>query len=462
MPTILKNGTIATASKTFRADILVVDDVIAEIGTGLTQADAKVIDARGGIVIPGGIDVHTHFNLDIGIAVAQDDFYTGTVAAAFGGTTCIVDHPGFGPAGCGLDHQIKRYHDFARHNAVVDYSFHGVLQDVNDGILDQLAELSSAGIPSIKAYMTYDGKLNADQLRQVLERFSALGGLTAVHAEDDAMLAALKQKLTEQDRADVGHYPATRPAACEARSVTQALSLAADSGDAPLYIVHLSTTLGLDQITQARAAGQDNIYVETCPQYLLLDESLYRQPDGGGFKYVMAPPLRTVDDTRSLWQGLEDGKIDVVATDHCPFDFEKKKVLGAKDFTRCPGGIPGVETRIPLLYSEGVSKKRISLNRFVEVVSTAPAKIMGLYPRKGNIAPGSDADLVIIDPEQRRTVTHSRLHHNVDYTPYEGMTVHGWPVLTMVRGEVITKEDQLVGTKGYGQFINRNRTRDLQ
>ncbi len=455
MPTIIKNGTIATAADTYRADILVTNGVIAEIGTNLRCAEADVIDARENIVMPGGIDVHTHFNLDVGIAVAQDDFYTGTLAAAFGGTTCIVDHPGFGPAGCGLDHQINLYHEHARGNAVVDYAFHGVLQDVNDAILEQMAGLVDSGIPSIKAYMTYGGKLSRDQLLRVLKQYNALGGLTTVHAEDDAMLAALKEKLLAQGRTAVKYFPSSRPAECEANAVAQALALAAEAGDAALYIVHLSTALGLDRITAARARGQGNIYAETCPQYLLLDESCYLQPENGGLKYVMAPPLRKTIDSQALWQGLKDGSIDVVATDHCPFDFQKKKALGAEDFTRCPGGIPGVETRVPLLYSEGVAKKRIGLNRFVELVSTAPAKIMGLYPQKGTIAPGADADLVIIDPDARRTITQSRLHHNVDYTPYEGMKVNGWPVLTMVRGEIVIKEEQFVGTKGFGRFVPR-------
>ncbi len=455
MTTIVKNGTIATASQTIRADILISNGVIAEIGANLNRDDADLIDAKQCIVMPGGIDVHTHFNLDVGIAVAQDDFYTGTVAAAFGGTTCIVDHPGFGPEGCGLHHQIDVYHAHASDQAVVDYGFHGVLQHVDDTILTQMAPLVAAGISSFKAYMTYAGKLDQDALLSVLKRLKALGGLTTVHAEDDAMLADLKQKCMDQGRTDVIHFPMSRPDRCEAQAVENMLQLAATAGDAPLYIVHLSTALGLNHVMTARAKGQRHVYAETCPQYLLLDDELYRQPENAGLKYVMAPPLRKLADRQALWQGLREGAVDVVATDHCPFDFEKKKALGGKDFTRCPGGIPGVETRIPLIFSEGVGKKRISLNRFVEVVSTAPAKLMGLYPRKGTITPGSDADLVIMDPKRREKITHARLHQNVDYTPYEGMTVQGWPVLTMVRGRVIVDGDRFLGEKGFGRFVKR-------
>lgn len=456
MPTIIKNGTIATAGETFNADLLVDNGVIAEIGVDLKHAGAKGIDARGLLVMPGGVDVHTHFNLDTGTAVAQDDYHSGTVAAAFGGTTTIVDHPGFGPPGCGLRHQVRASLQGARDNAVIDFGLHAVVQHVDDDVLQGLAGLHQQGIPSLKAYLTYGGRVSAGQLGLLLQYQKDLGGLVAVHAEDDALLRSHLDAVRRSGRCrDTAAYPLSRPAACEAEAVRQALALAAGAGDAPVYIVHLSTAAGLTHIRQARELRQKHIFAETCPQYLLLDESRYRLPRNEGLKYVMAPPLRTPDDAQALWQGLRDGEIDVVATDHCPFDFAKKKALGGEDFSRCPGGVPGVETRLVLLFSEGVVKKRISLNRFVDAVATAPARIMGLYPRKGAVRVGSDADLVLFDPRREETVAHKRLHQNVDYTPFEGLRVTGWPVLTMARGRVIVEGDRFVGKRGYGRFLQR-------
>lgn len=454
MDVIIKNGVIVNSDDTIEGDVFIRDGIIKEIGQDISSGGAEMIDARGGYVIPGGIDVHTHFNLDVGIAVAQDDFYTGTVAAACGGTTCVVDYPGFGPKGCDLHHQIQIYHGYAGNRAVIDYALHGVIQHVDIDILNEIQTLIDEGLPSFKGYLTYENKLSDRDILCLLEKLSSSGGLLTVHAENDAMIQFLRDRLLAQGKTAPRYHALSRPDRCEAEAVHRMIQLAAMVDDAPMYIVHLSTAMGLDHVKTAKAAGQ-RVYAETCPQYLFLSEERYDEPDLGGLKYMMSPPLRSKEDIKALWEGLKEGHIDVVATDHCPFDLQKKLQMGKSDFSKCPNGIPGIELRVPLIFSEGAMKGRISLNRFVEVVATAPARIMGLYPKKGCIAPGSDGDIVIIDPDLRSTIKHGMLHENVDFTPYEGMSIQGWPILTMVRGNVVAKDGEFVGKKGYGKFVKR-------
>ena len=458
---LIKNGSIVTPDAIINGDLLVIGETIAKIGGTIKVPDASapgtdIIDAKGKIVLPGGIDVHTHFNLDIGIAVAQDNFYTGTVAAAMGGTTTIIDHPGFGPLGCSLFHQIEKYHGYARGNAVIDYSFHGVLQHLDDQILNQIPLLADQGITSMKVYMTYDYMFSNDMLYTVFKKAKENGILIAIHAEDDSLIQNLRNKFIEQGKKEAVYHALSRPAKAEANAVNSVIELALKAGNAPLYIVHLSTKEGLLAIKNAKEAGQ-NIIAETCPQYLLLDDGLYSLAHHEGLKYVMSPPLRQKQDQKALWDGLAKGIIDVVATDHCPFDFKLKKQLASRDFSKCPGGICGVETRIPLIFSKGIQENKITLQQFVKITAENPAKIMGLYPEKGVIAKGSDADIIILDPKQTITISKKMLHENVDYSPYEGFTVSGWPALTMVRGSVIVKDKVFTGKKGFGKFIKRKR-----
>ncbi len=456
MSTIIKNGKIVTASDIYNADIIIDEGIIKQIGVNLPLGNHEVIDAMGKYVVPGGIDVHTHLNLDVGIAVAKDDFYTGTVAAACGGTTTIVDHMGFGPKGCNLKHQVDVYHGYADGKAVIDYSFHGVLQRVNEEILNEMEQIiSNEGIPSFKAYLTYDYKLSDMEVLKVLIRLKELGGLTTVHPENDAAVNYLRNYYSKNNMLTPIYHALSRPAECEAEAINRMINLAAIAGNAPLYIVHLSCGLGLDYIKMASEREQ-KVYAETCPQYLLLDDEKYNEEDNEGLKYIMSPPLRKKNDQKKLWNGIREGFIQVIATDHCPFDFNGEKQLGKDDFTKCPNGAPGIETRVPLLFSEGVSKGRISINKFVEVISTNPAKIFGLYPRKGTIAVGSDADIVIIDPDKEVVLTKNILHENVDYTAYEGMKLKGYPILTLVRGKVVVKDNKFVGEAGYGKFIKRS------
>ncbi len=453
---LIKNGTIVTPDEIITGDLLVIGETIAKIGGTIFEPDAQNIEARGKYVLPGGIDVHTHFNLDIGIAVAQDDFYTGTVAAAMGGTTTVIDHPGFGPEGCSIFHQIKKYHGYAKDNAVIDYSFHGVLQHIDDQVLEEIPRLADQGITSMKVYMTYDYMFTDEMLLKIFKAAKKSHMLIAVHAEDDALIRDLRKKYISQGKKEAVYHAASRPAIAEAAAVKKVIDLARKAGNVPVYIVHLSTKQGLSIIKQAQESGQ-NIIAETCPQYLLLDETLYSLPNDEGLKYVMSPPLRQKEDQAALWEGLAGQVIDVVATDHCPFDFKLKKQLASDDFSKCPGGVAGVEARIPLLYSEGVRQNKLSLQKFVKVTAENPAKIMGLYPKKGVIAIGSDADIIILDPEKNITISKETLHENVDYSPYEGFDVFGWPCMTMVRGEIKVLDGVFIGKKGSGKFIKRKK-----
>ncbi len=454
MDTLVVDGTVVTSTDAFRADVRVAGGRIAEIGEGLPRQGAGLIDAAGCYVMPGGVDVHTHLSLEAGGERVSDGFFHGTAAAACGGTTCVVEHPGFGPEGCDPLEPVVRCREQAEGEAAVDYGLHGVAQSADPRALGRLRELVAAGIPTVKAYMTYSGRLEDAELLRVLEAVAREGGLTAVHAENHAIVRHLTGRLGRGDPSDPRLHPRSRPAYCEAEAVGRAIALARAAGGAPLYIVHLSTADGLAAVERARAAGLP-VTAETCPQYLLLTEERYAEPDHRGLRYVMAPPLRGPEDRDALWRGLRHGAVDVVATDHCSFSFEQKLARGRDDVFRCPGGIPGVETRLPLLFSEGVLKGRIGLPRFVDLVATAPARIMGLWPRKGTLAPGADADLVIWDPEAERVLSPEALHQKVDYTPFEGMRVRGWPRVVMLRGEIIVEGGRFVGRRGQGRYVER-------
>lgn len=395
MKLLVKNGMIATESQVFRGDILIEDEKIKSIGTVLEEEDAEVIDATGRYVIPGGVDVHTHMDLQAGKYRAVDDFYDGTVAAACGGTTTIVDHMAFGPKGCSLWHQVEEYHCLADGKSVIDYGFHGVIQHVNASILGEMKEIAeNDGITSFKVYTTYDDKLTDEEIFQVLKEAKKDGIVIAVHCENDGVINYLRKTYRESGCTEPKYHPLSRPARCEAEAVDCLLHLAAMAGDAPLYIVHLSSKEGLMEVMKARASRQKNFAVETCTQYLTLTDEMYEDPKEG-LKAIMSPPLRKKEDQDALWQALKDGVIDVVATDHCPFHFGKEKQAGAQDFTACPNGAPGVEERMRILFSEGVMKGRITLPQMVHYLCTNPSRMYGLYPQKGTLLPGSDADLIV-------------------------------------------------------------------
>ncbi|MEM1485812.1 dihydropyrimidinase [Oscillospiraceae bacterium PP1C4] len=457
MKKLIKNGMVVSDSQTFLADVLIEDEKISLIGVNLECADAQVIDAAGKYVIPGAVDVHTHMDLQAGAHRAVDDFYDGTVAAACGGTTTIVDHIAFGPKGCSLWHQVNEYHKLAENKAVIDYGFHGVIQHVDDKILEEMEEISQAGITSFKIYMTYDFKLSDMEIYRVLKKAKEIGAVIAVHAENDGIINYLRACYKQQGLGTPAYHPKSRPAGCEAEAISRMFHIAAMADDAPVYIVHLSSGKGLLEVRKAFEEHQKHIGIETCIQYLMLTDERYSDEENA-LKYVMSPPLRKQEDCDALWKGIEDGTVQVVATDHCPFHFDTKKQFGAKDFTSCPNGAPGVEERVRLMFSEGVMKNKISIHKFVEVLCTNPSKMFGLYPQKGTILPGSDADIVIIDPSKRGVITHEKMHGASDYSAYEGFEVLGDIDLVIQRGEIIVRDNQFLGKKGSGRFIKRSKS----
>lgn len=453
MKTIIKNGSIVSESEIIKADILIEDEKIKAIGTNIEEKDAAVIDAEGKYVLPGAVDVHTHMDLDVGISRAVDDFYDGTVAAVCGGTTTIVDHMAFGPAGVPLHYQVDVYKGLAEGKAVIDYGLHGVAQHLNEDIIKELETMAEDGIPSLKVYLTYGFKLNDAEVLQVLKKMKELNGITAFHCENHEVVEYLKEAYGNEGKTSVIYHPMSRPNQTEAEAVERVLRLARMAGDAPVYIVHVSCKESLEAIREARRLGQKNIFVETCPQYLILTEECYKREDG--LKYMMSPPLRTQEDCDALWEGLADGSIQVVATDHCPFNYKLEKQLGKDDFRACPNGVPGVEERLMLLYSEGVLKGRITFPQLIALCCTNPCRIYGLLSQKGRIVPGADGDIVILNPEGGYKITHDKMHSSVDYTAYEGMDIQGNIELVMQRGNVIVKDNQFLGEKGAGRFLRR-------
>ena len=449
---IIKNGYVVLPEGCRKADICIENGVIENIGENLSGND--VIDASGKYVLPGGIDVHTHFDLDVGVAVAQDDFYTGTVAAACGGTTTIVDHIAFGPRGCPLDHQIKRYHELADGKAVIDYSFHGVIQHVDSDVLDMMEKQMDDGITSYKIYMTYDFKLSDEDIYKVLSRAKELGLIIAVHPENDGIVHMLRKKLVSEGKTAPIYHALSRPEECEAEAINRVLQINEMAGGAKLYIVHLSNHLGMQYIEFAKQNGAKEIFVETCPQYLMLSDERYYDEDG--VKYIMSPPLRNKANNALLWKDIEKGMIDTIGTDHCPFDYNLKMKMGTHDFTKCPNGMPGVETRMSVMFSEGFMKERISVERFAEITSTNPAKLFGMYPKKGVIQKGSDADLVIMNQNRKSVIRHEDLHENVDYTPYDGLELDCSIDCVISHGDVIVQDNEYIGGKSRGRFIKRN------
>ena len=470
MRTWIRGGSLVTDSDVFRGDILIEDGRISGIvkagqegcageavGSGGGQRDGdEVIDASGRFVLPGAVDIHTHMDLDVGIARVIDDFYTGTVAAACGGTTSIVDHMAFGPKGCSLWHQVEEYHRLADGNAVVDYGFHGVLQHVDDGILAEMGKIEKKeGITSFKAYMTYDYMLDDLALMKVLGKAAGEGILIASHCENDGIVRYNRERFVREGKTEARWHPVSRPSSAEAEAVHRFLCLAKAAGEAPAYIVHLSTRLGLEEVRKARAAGQRHFGAETCPQYLLLDEHFYDDPQEG-LKALMAPPLRRQEDREALWEALARDELDTVATDHCPFTFAKQKQQGARDFTKCPSGAPGVEERLILLYSEGVGRGRLTLPQLVKYACANPARVAGLYPRKGTLAPGADADIVILDPDREWVLTQEKMHGAGDYTCYEGMKIKGFVERVLLHGQIVADNGVFTGKRGDGQYLVRD------
>ena len=462
MKKIIKNGNIATDSEVFTGDILIDGDKIAAIGAGLECEGAEVIDASGMYVLPGAVDVHTHMDLDVGFARAIDDFYDGTVAAACGGTTTIVDHMAFGPKDCSLWHQVNEYHRLADGNAVIDYGFHGVFQHVHDETPDEMKEIAKQeGITSFKVYMTYDYRLHDDEIFRVLRAAKDAGVVITVHCENHGVIQQLRKEYQEAGCGEAKYHPLSRPARCEAEAVNRMIHLAAMAGDAPLYIVHLSSAQGLHEVQKARSEHQKHLGVETCIQYLILTDEAYEDP-AEGLKAIMSPPLRKDQDREELWQALADGGIiDTVATDHCPFHFmagKAEKQYGKDDFTKCPNGAPGVQERLMLMFSEGFMKGRITLPQVVKYASSNPCRMFGMYPQKGSLEPGTDADIVIIDPAGTTVIDSAYIRGASDYSCYEGMELDGRIAKVFSRGREIVSEGKFLGSRGDGRYLKRGKS----
>jgi len=456
MRTLIKNGTVVTATETLKADVLVQGEKVAAIGVGLDGRADRVVEATGRYVMPGAVDVHTHMELPFGGTFSSDDFATGTAAAAWGGTTTIVDFA-VQSYGESLQQGLDRWHQKAEGKAHIDYGFHMIVREVNDKILKEMDALVKAGVPSFKLFMAYPGVFMLDDasIFKAMSRTSENGGLIMMHAENGGAIDVLVQRYLAQKKTAPVNHGLTRPSTMEGEATGRAIALARLAGVA-VYIVHLSSKDALDAVRAARDDGAP-AYAETCPQYLYLSLEDLARPGFEGAKYVCSPPLRPKPHQDDLWKGLVQDDLQIVATDHCPFHFRKQKVLGKGNFSKIPNGLPGVEDRFTLIYDGGVGVGRISLNRFVELVATAPAKMFGLYPRKGTIAPGSDADIVIFNPKLERVLSAKTHHMNVDYSCYEGLKVRGLPEVVMQRGKVLVENGKFHGQRGAGQFLKRSK-----
>ncbi|MGB9879979.1 MAG: dihydropyrimidinase [Anaerolineae bacterium] len=451
MDCVIKNGTIVTAEHVVRADIGIQGEKIAAIEPGL-EGDT-IIDASDQYVFPGFIDPHVHLLMAIGSLVSSDDFTTGTIAAACGGTTTVIDFTE-NYRGDDLLEGTQKRRAQADGKVAVDYSLHLTLADATERTLAQLPLLAKEGYASAKLYTTYEGLWLRDaEILRLLAATRDCGILPMIHTENNDAIAYLTAELLRQGKAAPKYHPMSRPPLVEAEAANR-VTVLAQLVDAPLYIAHLTCHETLDRVQAARQRGQ-RVYAETCPQYLLLSQEDYERPGFEGAKFVLSPPLRDKSNWDVLWSALASGELQVVSTDHCPWYYETQKVLGRDSFAKIPNGAPGIETRVPLLFSEGVGKGRLSLQRFVEICATAPAKLFGLYPRKGTVAVGSDADLVIYDPGKEVTLSYKTLHQRVDYCPYEGHVVRGYPRTVLLRGQVIVEDGQFVGRTGQGQFIPR-------
>ncbi|NNF06552.1 MAG: dihydropyrimidinase [Candidatus Eisenbacteria bacterium] len=461
MSVLIKNGKIVNAESSVEADIFIDGETVTKIAPAIDTPADTVIDAKGKLVIPGGIDVHTHMELPFGGTMSSDDFATGTVAAAHGGTTTIVDFAvqEYGEA---LPVGVNRWREKAESKVAIDYSLHLIVRDFPQVREADMKELVNEGVTSFKLFMAYPGVFMVDDatIFRALRRSGDDGALICMHAENGGVIDELVKKALGDGLTAPVYHALTRPPEMEAEATGRAIALSEMAG-VPIYIVHLSSSHALEKVREARSRGVP-AYAETCPQYLFLSEDNYREPGFNGAKYVMSPPLRPKWHQDKLWKGLQDDDLQVVSTDHCPFCMKEghkglpiQKELGLDDFSAIPNGAPGVETRLMLLYDGGVRTGRISEQRWVQLVSTAPAKLMGLFPKKGLIAEGSDADIVIWDPNRETEISVKSMHMRCDYNPYEGRKVTGFPEKVLLRGKVVVDDGAFHGKEGSGEFVKR-------
>lgn len=462
MSILIKNGRVVTAVDDYIADVFIEGETVRMIGKNLPVHPDRTFDATGKLVIPGGIDPHTHMDMPFGGTTSADDFDTGTRAAAFGGTTTIIDFA-IQSKGESTIKGLDAWHQKASGKAHIDYAFHMIVTDMPHERLPEMQRLCDEGVTSYKLFMAYPGVLYVDDgvLYRTFRQAGLNGTRICMHAENGIVIDEIIREAVADGKIEPKYHALTRPTRMEAEGVHRAIAIA-EVANVPLYIVHLSSSDALEQVKLGRMRGVD-VQAETCPQYLFLDSTWYDRPNFEGAKWVMTPALREKWNQDVLWQGLKFGHLASVATDHCPFCFSGQKELGRESFTKIPNGAPGVENRMSLMFSGGVVAGRISLNRFVELTSTAAAKTFGLFPKKGTIAVGSDADIVIFDPNRKETISlHNPITHHMrtDYSAYEGHEVQGWSEVVISRGRVICNNGSQE-TSGGGNFVKRARVGDL-
>ena len=457
MSVLIKNGRVITAVDDYMADIFIEKETVTLIGKNLEVEADETIDASGKYLFPGGLDPHTHLDMPFGGTTSADDFETGTLAAAHGGTTTLIDFA-IQTKGQSTLEALDTWHAKADGKTAIDYGFHMIITDLEDNRVHEMKMLADAGVTSYKLFMAYPGVLYVDDgtIYRAMRQAGENGTVVCMHAENGIVIDEIVKIALAEGKTEPKYHALTRPTRMEAEGVHRAISIA-EVAQVPVYIVHLSSSDALEQVMLARNRGV-HAFAETCPQYLFLDDSYYEQEGFEGAKYVMTPALREKWNQDELWKGLRFGDLQSISTDHCPFCFKDQKILGINDFSKIPNGGPGVENRMSLVYNGGVNSGRISLNKFVELTSTAAAKTFGLFPKKGTIAVGSDADIVIFDPHRKETISinNACTHHmRVDYNAYEGFEVTGFTETVLSRGKVIIKDCDYVGQKGDGQFLKR-------
>ena len=457
MSVLIKNGRVITAVDDYLADVFIKNETVTLIGKNLEMEADEIIDASGKYLFPGGLDPHTHLDMPFGGTTSADDFETGTLAAAHGGTTTLIDFA-IQSKGQSTLEALDIWHEKADGKTAIDYGFHMIITDLEDNRVHEMKMLADDGVTSYKLFMAYPGVLYVDDgtIYRAMRQAGENGTVVCMHAENGIVIDEIVKIALAEGKTEPKYHALTRPTRMEAEGVHRAISIA-EVAHVPVYIVHLSSSDALEQVLLARNRGV-HAFAETCPQYLFLDHSYYEQEGFEGAKYVMTPALREKWNQDELWKGLRFGDLQSISTDHCPFCFKDQKILGIDDFSKIPNGGPGVENRMSLVYNGGVNSGRISLNKFVELTSTAAAKTFGLFPKKGTIAVGSDADIVIFDPHRKETISinNACTHHmRVDYNAYEGFEVTGFTETVLSRGKVIIKDCDYVGQKGDGQFLKR-------
>jgi len=449
---LIKNGTLVTESQMFHADIGVEAGIITQLGTDIRGSASNIIDARGKFVLPGGIDAHTHFEMPFMRSYTADDFESGTIAAACGGITTVIDFA-VQEKGDTLLETLEKWRRKADSKVCVDYALHMIIRDLNETTFGEIEQLINRGIPSFKLFMTYRKEellLGDGSILQVMQKVARHRGLVGLHCENNDLVEYFTNALLKEGKRETRYHSQARPAVVEGEAVRRAITLAESAG-ASIYVVHTSSRLGREAIRDAEHRGTP-VFGETCPHYLMFTDEVYSRPDG--MKFVMSPPIKKDIDRVALWEGLAMGDIKTVGSDHACFTSEQR-LMGGDDITKMPNGVAGTEVIIPILFSEGVRNGIISLNMLVQVTSSNPARLFGLWPQKGTIAVGCDADLVVLDPNMNVQLTHGNLHSRIDYSIYESYTCHGYPVITIARGAIVQEHGRFKAQRGRGKFVKR-------